>query len=105
MDKADIAALLALGAAFFIAIGDVIHQRSAQEVTDEPVSHVELFMRLLRDGQWWLGSIVSAAGFGLQAAALGFGSVLLVDAPEGVALELDLGGAPGHRDRRHRHRR
>jgi hypothetical protein len=37
MDKADIAALLALGAAFFIAIGDVIHQRSAHDVTDEPV--------------------------------------------------------------------
>jgi drug/metabolite transporter (DMT)-like permease len=80
MDKADIAALFALGAAFFIAIGDVIHQRSAHEVTDEPVSHVDLFMRLLRDGQWWLGSLVSAAGFGLQAAALGFGSVLLVQA-------------------------
>src|SRR3954466_13753571 len=80
MDKADIAALLAVGAAFFIAIGDVIHQRSAHEVTDEPVSHVDLFMRLLRDGQWWLGSLVSAAGFGLQAAALGFGSVLLVRA-------------------------
>jgi drug/metabolite transporter (DMT)-like permease len=80
MANADIAALLALGAAFFIAIGDVIHQRSAHEVTDEPVSHVDLFMRLLRDGQWWLGSIVSAVGFGLQAAALGFGSVLLVQA-------------------------
>ena len=36
MAKADIAALLALGAAFFIAIGDVMHQRSAHEVTDEP---------------------------------------------------------------------
>jgi drug/metabolite transporter (DMT)-like permease len=80
MDKADIAALLAVGAAFFIAIGDVIHQRSAHEVTDEPVSHVALFLRLLRDRQWWLGSLVSAAGFGLQAAALGFGSVLLVQA-------------------------
>ncbi|MGX9791039.1 DMT family transporter [Mycobacterium sp. MMS18-G62] len=80
MDKADIAALFAVGAAFFIAIGDVMHQRSAHEVTDEPVSHVALFMRLLRDRQWWLGSLVSAAGFALQAAALGFGSVLLVQA-------------------------
>jgi drug/metabolite transporter (DMT)-like permease len=80
MAKTDIAVLLALGAAFFIAIGDVIHQRSAHEVTDEPVSHVALFMRLLRDGQWWLGSVVSAVGFALQAAALGLGSVLLVQA-------------------------
>jgi drug/metabolite transporter (DMT)-like permease len=80
MDKADIAALLAVGAAFFIAVGDVIHQRTAHEVTDEPVSHVELFMRLLRDRQWWLGSVVAAVGFALQAAALGFGSVLLVQA-------------------------
>ena len=80
MAKADIAALLALGAAFFIAIGDVIHQRSAHEVTDEPVSHLELFTRLLRNRQWWLGSLVAAGGFALQAAALGLGSVLLVQA-------------------------
>jgi drug/metabolite transporter (DMT)-like permease len=80
MAKADIAALFALGAAFFIAIGDVIHQRSAHEVTEEPVSHLELFKRLLRDGQWWLGSLVAAVGFALQAAALGLGSVLLVQA-------------------------
>ena len=80
MAKADIAALLALGAAFFIAIGDVMHQRSAHEVTDEPVSHLALFTRLLRDRQWWLGSLVAGAGFALQAAALGLGSVLLVQA-------------------------
>jgi drug/metabolite transporter (DMT)-like permease len=80
MDKADIAALLALGAAFFIAIGDVMHQRTAHAVTDEPVGHLALFTRLLRDRQWWLGSLVSAAGFALQAAALGLGSVLLVQA-------------------------
>lgn len=80
MDKADIAALLALGAAFFIAVGDVMHQRSAHDVTDEQVSPLGLFTRLLRDRQWWLGSAVSAAGFALQAAALGLGSVLLVQA-------------------------
>jgi drug/metabolite transporter (DMT)-like permease len=77
---ADIAALLALGAAMFIAIGDVMHQRQAHEVTDEKVGHVELFMRLLRDRRWWLGSFVAAVGFALQAAALGLGSVLLVQA-------------------------
>lgn len=80
MAKADIAALLALAAAFFIAVGDVIHQRTAHEVTDEPVGHVALFLSLLRDRRWWLGSGVAAAGFALQAAALGLGSVLLVQA-------------------------
>ncbi|MBX7453312.1 DMT family transporter [Mycolicibacterium sp. 3033] len=80
MAKAEIAAVLALAAALFIAIGDVIHQRSAHDVTDEPVGHVALFSRLLRDGRWWLGSGVAAVGFALQAAALGLGSVLLVQA-------------------------
>lgn len=80
MAKADLAALLALAAAFFIAVGDVIHQRSAHEVTDEPVGHLQLFLALLKDGRWWLGSGVAAAGFALQAAALGLGSVLLVQA-------------------------
>lgn len=80
MARADIAALLALGAAFFIAVGDVIHQRSAHDVTDEPVGHLALFLSLLRDRQWWLGSGVAAVGFALQAAALGLGSVLLVQA-------------------------
>lgn len=80
MAKADLAALFALGAAFFIAVGDVMHQRSAHEVTEEKVGHLELFLRLLRDHKWWLGSLVSGAGFVLQAVALGLGSVLLVQA-------------------------
>jgi drug/metabolite transporter (DMT)-like permease len=79
-EQADLAVLLALGAALFIAIGDVMHQRQAHEVTDENVGHVELFLRLLRDRQWWLGSLVAGGGFALQAAALGLGSVLLVQA-------------------------
>lgn len=79
-EATDVAALLAIGAAVFIAVGDVIHQRQAHDVTDEPVGHVALLLRLLRDRRWWLGSLVAAAGFGLQAAALGLGSVLLVQA-------------------------
>ncbi|ORW64227.1 hypothetical protein AWC23_26115 [Mycobacterium saskatchewanense] len=63
-----------------IGIGDVIQQRSAQEVTDKPLGTVALFHRLLRDRQWWTGSLVAGAGFGLQAAALGLGSVVLVQA-------------------------
>lgn len=80
MAKADIAALLALGAAFLIAVGNVIQGRSAHGVSGRPVGHLELLGRLLRDRQWWLGSLAGAAGLGLQAAALGLGSVLLVQA-------------------------
>jgi len=78
MAKADIATVLALCAAFWIALGDAIQQRKAHQVTDEPVGHVELFLRLLKDKTWWVGSLAGTAGFGFQAAALGFGSVLLV---------------------------
>ena len=73
MAKADIAALLAPGAGLFIAVGDVIHQRSAHDVTDEPVGHLELFTRLLRDGQWWLGSLVAAVALA-RGHALSTGS-------------------------------
>ena len=79
MAKADIAALLALGAAFFIAVGDVIQQRSAHKVTAARVGLVELFTGLLKDPRWWLGSVAGFVGFGLQAAALGHGSVVLVE--------------------------
>ena len=80
MGTTDIAALLAVGAALMIGIGDVLQQRSAQQVTDEPVGTLALFGRLLRDRRWWAGSLVAGAGFGLQAAALGLGSVVLVQA-------------------------
>jgi drug/metabolite transporter (DMT)-like permease len=78
--RADIAALLAIAAALMIGIGDVLQQRSAQQVTDKPVGTFELFGRLLRDRRWWAGSLVAGAGFVLQAAALGLGSVVLVQA-------------------------
>lgn len=80
MARTDIAALLAIAAALMIGIGDVLQQRSAQQVTDKPVGTLALFGRLLRDRRWWTGSLVAGAGFGLQAAALGLGSVVLVQA-------------------------
>ena len=80
MAKTDIAALLAVAAALMIGIGDVLEQQSAQLVTDKPVGTLALFGQLLRDRRWWAGSLVAGAGFGLQAAALGLGSVVLVQA-------------------------
>jgi drug/metabolite transporter (DMT)-like permease len=80
LGNTDIAAVLAVAAAVMVGIGDVIQQRSAQQVTDKPVGTLALFRRLLRDRQWWTGTLVAGAGFGFQAAALGLASVVLVQA-------------------------
>src|SRR6201999_1841959 len=80
MSKADYAALIALCAALASAIGDVIRQRSAQEITDKEVGHLELFRLSVRDRRWWLGAAGAVANYSLQAGALALGSVMLVTA-------------------------
>jgi drug/metabolite transporter (DMT)-like permease len=86
MSKADFAALIALCAAMASAIGDVIRQRSAQEITDKQVGHLELFRLSLRDARWWLGGGGAVANYGLQAVALGLASVMLVTALQVTSL-------------------
>jgi hypothetical protein len=86
MPNANIAALLALCAALASAIGNVIRQRSAQEVTDKRVGHLALFGMLLRDTRWWLGGTGDIASYCLLAAALDKGSVLLVMSLQVTAL-------------------
>jgi hypothetical protein len=86
MSKVDIAVLIALFAAMFSAIGDVIRQRSAHEITDEDVGALELFRMSLRDRKWWLGGAAAIANYSLQAAALTKGSVVLVTAIQVTAL-------------------
>jgi len=81
-----LAALLALCAALASAIGDVIRQRSAQEVTDKEVGHLELFWLSLRDPRWWMGGMGAVANYSLQAAALALGSVLMVTALQVTSL-------------------
>src|SRR5277367_243872 len=86
MSKEDLAAVLALCAALASAIGDVIRQRSAQEITDKQVGHLELFWLSVRDTRWWVGAIGAVANYGLQAAALALGSVMLVTALQVTSL-------------------
>jgi hypothetical protein len=86
MTKVDIAALIALCAAFASAVGDVIRQRSAHEITDETVGHLELFRMSLRDKRWWLGGLAAIVNYSLQAAALAWGSVMLVTSLQVTAL-------------------
>ena len=82
----DVAALLALIAALISGVGDVVRQRSAQEITDEEVGHVALLRMSLRDARWWLGGGAAVVSAALQAIALGLGSVLLVQALQVTAL-------------------
>jgi O-antigen ligase len=86
MSKADFAALIALCAALASAIGDGIRQRSAQEITDKEVGHLELFRLSVRDARWWLGGMGAIANYSLQAAALALGSVMLVTALQVTSL-------------------
>src|SRR5271165_4316165 len=86
MSKADFAALIALCAALASAIGDVVRQRSAQEITDKQVGHLELFRLSVRDRRWWLGAAGAVANYSLQAGALALGSVMLVTALQVTSL-------------------
>lgn len=78
MWRVELAALIALCAALASAFGDVIRQRSAQEITDKQVGHLELFGMSIRDGRWWLGGAGAVANYALQAGALALASVMLV---------------------------
>jgi drug/metabolite transporter (DMT)-like permease len=79
MAKTEIAAVLALGSALCIAIGDVLQQRAAYSM-DRSLGQVAVVTGLLRNRRWWWGALLLLASIGLQAAALGQGSVLLVQA-------------------------
>lgn len=86
MSDVKLAAILALCAALASAIGNVVRQRSAQEVTDKRVGHLTLFGMLLRDTRWWLGGLGDIGSYVLLAAALDKGSVLLVMSLQVTAL-------------------
>lgn len=86
MSDAHLAAAIALCAALASAIGNVVRQRSAQEVTDKRVGHLTLFGMLLRDKRWWLGGLGDIGSYVLLAAALDKGSVLLVMSLQVTAL-------------------
>ncbi len=86
MTKGEFAVLLALGAALASALGGVVRQRSAKEVTAEQVGALALFRLSLRDSRWWLGGGGAVANYTLQAAALALGSVMLVSALQVTAL-------------------
>jgi drug/metabolite transporter (DMT)-like permease len=72
------AVLLALLAAVGYAVASVLQQHAAREQPDELALRLGLLWRLLRRPQWLLGTAADVAGFGLQALAVGLGSLVVV---------------------------
>nr|WP_242484666.1 DMT family transporter [Rhodococcus sp. MS16] len=70
--------MFAIGAAVCIAIGTVVRQRTAAVVPDDSIGALGPITTLVHSPIWWLGTIVGMVGYALQAAALGLGSLLLV---------------------------
>ncbi|MFC4948963.1 DMT family transporter [Pseudonocardia sp. GCM10023141] len=73
-----LAAVLALVAAALFAVASVAQQRSAAMVSDDSARGLGLIRVLVRRPLWWAGLVGDAGGFAVQAAALGVGSLLLV---------------------------
>jgi hypothetical protein len=86
MSKVEVAALIALLAALASAVGDVVRQRSAHEITEKHVGHLHLFGLSLRDSRWWLGGVMAVLNYSLQALALAWASVMLVTSLQVTAL-------------------
>lgn len=74
-----VAGVLALAAALLFAIAAVAQQRVASRVPDSESLNLGLVRRLLTSPLWLAASVGDLAGYGLQAAALGLGAVVLVE--------------------------
>ena len=70
-----VAVLLGLGAAVVFAVAAVAQQQEAAGVDGRGTGFVS---GLLRSPRWWAATVGDACGYLLQAAALGVGSILVV---------------------------
>ena len=73
-----VAAGLALVAAALFAVAAAAQQRAAAQVPDERARGLGLIRVLVRRPLWWVGTGGDLAGYAAQAAALGLGSLVLV---------------------------
>ncbi|HEY3722566.1 MAG TPA: DMT family transporter [Acidimicrobiia bacterium] len=86
---------LALLAAVAYALASVLQQRAAREVPESLSMRPGLLWRLFRRPLWLLGTVADWSGFGLQALALGLGSLIVVQPLlcTGLLFALPLGAA------------
>jgi drug/metabolite transporter (DMT)-like permease len=65
-------------AAFWAAIGIVVRQRVAQDVSADEDAPAKAATSVIRQPLWWAGTLAAIAGYVFQALALAHGSLLLV---------------------------
>lgn len=68
----------ALASAFLFALCSVLQHRAAGQVPIRGAFSPRLMFDLVRHPVWLLGGVADTAGFGMQALALGFGPVAVV---------------------------
>ncbi|MGE0027860.1 MAG: DMT family transporter, partial [Thermoleophilia bacterium] len=73
-----LAGIVALGAAVLFALASVLQQRAASEVSDADAHGTGLIRKLVRRPLWLAGTATDTLGYVAQAAALGLGSLVLV---------------------------
>jgi len=87
-----LAMVLAFAGALSYAVASVTQQRSAAAVVSSRPLEPALVLRLVRSRPWLLGLVAVGIGYGLQAAALAFGRLVIVEPvfPLGLLLALVL---------------
>lgn len=68
----------ALAGAVFTAIGIVVRQRATMDVPDHQGVSAVMLSTLVRRPLWWIGTGSAVVGYGFQALALAYGSIILV---------------------------
>ncbi len=69
---------LALVASVLFAVATALQHRAAVAVPDEHARGTRLVRQVIRSRTWWIGALFGGAGYVAHAAALGVGSLLVV---------------------------
>lgn len=81
-----VAVVAALSAAFTFGLSSVLMFRAASAAPDSDVLRLRLVARLSRSPLWITGAVLQALSFGMQAVALAFGPLVLVQPLAGLDL-------------------
>jgi hypothetical protein len=98
-----LAVAFALVGAFSYAVASVVQQRAASQLPSAAAFDPALLLRLARRRRWLISLIAVICGYGCQAAALGFGRLVVVEPvfPTGLLFALLLAARAEGRRLRH----